>query len=74
MVKVKGRDQSGEGGAAEQTIKAKLTSGVNISLFLKTPSPAFYNILISKNEERQKTYSFAILETFSSSSSSFLVD
>ena len=35
LVKVKAMDQSVEGGGeAEQTIKAKLTSGVNISLFL----------------------------------------
>ena len=41
MLKVKATERikavrgGGEGGAAEQTIKAKLTSGVNISLFLE---------------------------------------
>ena len=56
LVKVKATDQSGEeGGEGEQTIKAKLTSGVNISLFIKIPTQAFCYILpTSTNIDKSK--------------------
>ena len=48
------RIKAGEG-VAEQTIKAKLTSGVNISLFIKTPTLAFCYILpTSTNIDKSK--------------------